>query len=125
MGYLKEQKISLIECKVTPEKLAEIVQMIEDGKINGHAAKEVFEAVAQTGKEPADIVKEKGLEQIGSADELEAIVKEIIAANPKQVEQYRGGNERIFGFFVGQGMKKTQGKGNPKILQELFKKHLG
>jgi len=125
MGYLKEHKISLIECKVTPKKLAEIVQMLEDGKINGHAVKEVFTFVAQTGKEPTDVVKEKGLEQIGSADELETIVKEIITANPKQVEQYKGGNERIFGFFVGQAMKKTQGKGNPKILQELFKKYLG
>jgi len=124
MGYLKEKKISLIECKVTPKKLAAIVDLLEQDKINNHAAKEVFAIVAQTGQEPADVVKEKGLEQIGSAQELEKIVKEIIEANPDNAAKYKAGNERLMGFFVGQAMKKTQGKGNPKIIQELLKKHL-
>ncbi len=124
MGYLKEEKISLIECKVTPERLAALVNLVETGKINNHAAKEVFAIVARTGKEPADVVKEQGLEQIGSVEELEAIVKEIIAQNPQEVINYKAGKEKLFGFFVGQAMKKTQGKGNPKILQELLKKHL-
>ena len=124
MGYLKEHKIGLIECKVTPQKLAELIELIEQGKINNNVAKEVFEIVAQTGQKPADVVKEKGLEQIGSVEELEAIVKEIVAANTKQAEQYKAGNERLFGYFVGQAMQKTKGKGDPKIIQELLKKHL-
>jgi len=124
LGYLKEQKISLIECKVTPEKLAKIVELVETGKINNNAAKEVFEIVAQTGQNPEEIVKEKGLEQIGSVDTLEKIVKEIIEKNPENVAKYKSGKDRVFGFFVGQAMKATQGKGDPKIIQELFKKHL-
>lgn len=124
MGLIKEEKISLMQCKVTPEKLAQLVELVDNGTINNRAAQEVFTIIAQTGKEPHVIVKEQGLEQIGSSDELEAIVKAIIAGNPTVVEQYKGGNERVFGFFVGQAMKDTKGKGNPKILQDLFKKFL-
>ncbi len=124
MGYLKEQKISFIEFKITPEKLAAMVNMVDAGKINNTGAKEVFTIVAQTGQDPEDVVKEKGLEQIGSIEQLEKIVQEIIAQNQKQAQQYRDGNERIFGFFIGQAMKKTSGKGNPKILKELFKQYL-
>lgn len=124
LGYLKENKISLAECKVTPAKLAAIVDLAETGKINNHAAKEVFEAVAQTGAEPQDIVKEKGLEQIGSIDELEAIVKKILDENQANVAAYKAGTTKLFGFFVGEAMKRTQGKGNPKILQELLKELL-
>lgn len=125
MGYLKEHKLSINEYKVTPEKLAEIVELVDNGTINNHAAQEVLAAVAETGAAPADVIKEKGLEQIGSADELEQIVKEIIAENQKQVEAFKAGNQKLFGFFVGQAMKKTQGRGNPKMLQELLKKHIG
>jgi len=124
LGYLKEQKITLIECKVTPEKLAKIVELLETGKINNHAAKEIFETVAQTGGTPEEIVKEKGLEQINSVEQLEKIVKEIVETNPDVVEKYKSGKDRLFGFFVGQAMKQTKGKGDPKIIQELLKKHL-
>ena len=112
------------EFNVSPAKLAEIITMIESDKINNHAAKEVFSIVAQTGKNPAEIVKEKGLEQIGSSDALEIIIKKIIDANPEQVQQLKAGNERLMGFFVGQAMKESQGKGNPKIIQEILKKLL-
>jgi len=98
--------------------------MIDEGKINNTAAKEVFEIVAETGANPIDVVKEKGLEQIGSSEELEAIVQEIIGANPQVVADYKSGKERLFGFFVGQAMQKTKGKGNPKIIQELLLKYL-
>ncbi|MCX5922766.1 MAG: Asp-tRNA(Asn)/Glu-tRNA(Gln) amidotransferase subunit GatB [Candidatus Dependentiae bacterium] len=124
IGYLNEYKLTLNEFKVTPEKLAEIIELVEQGKINNTAAKEVFALVAQTGANPSHIVKEKGLEQIGSSEELEKIVKEIIDTNPQVVTDYKSGKERLFGFFVGQAMAKTQGKGNPKILQELIKKYL-
>ncbi|MFI5333261.1 MAG: Asp-tRNA(Asn)/Glu-tRNA(Gln) amidotransferase subunit GatB [Candidatus Babeliales bacterium] len=124
MGYLKEHKIALAECKVTPEKLAAIVDMLEQGKINNHAAKEVFETVAQTGQEPQLIVKEKGLEQMGSSAELEIIIKEIIDANPDNVAQFKAGKEKLMGFFVGQAMVKTKGKGDPKVISELLRKYL-
>ncbi len=124
MGYLKEQKITFEEFKITPEKLAELINLLDQGIINNHVAKEVFEIIAQSGRSPKEVVKEKGLEQIGSVKELEIIVKEIIAANPKQVEQYKAGKEKLFGFFVGQMMQKTKGKGDPKIIQELLKKYL-
>ncbi len=125
LGYLKEHKLKLAALKVTPEKLAKIVELLESDTINNKAAKEVFETVAQTGDEPEAVVESKGLKAIGSESELEAIVVEIIKANPKVVEDYKSGKDRLFGFFVGQSMKKTQGKGNPKILTKLLKKHLG
>ncbi len=124
LGYIKEHNISIAECKVTPEKLAAIINMLESGKINNHAAKEIFTFVAQTGDDPASVVQQKGLEQIGSIQELEAIVKEIIATNPDTVAAYKQGKDRLFGFFVGQAMQKTKGKGDPKVIQELLKKHL-
>lgn len=124
MGYLKEQKIELIQCKVTPDKLATIIDMLEQDKINNHAAKEVFLIVAQTGQDPEVIVKEKGLEQVGASEELEHIIQKIVHDNPSQTADYKSGNQRIFAFFVGQAMKQTAGKGNPKIIQELLKKYL-
>ena len=124
MGYLKEHKISISELKMTPQKLATLVSLVEKGIINNRAAQEVFVAVCQTGQDPHEIVKEKGLEQIGSSEELEAMVKELLAAHPTQVADYKAGKEKMFGFFVGQMMQKTKGKGDPKVIQELLKKHL-
>ena len=124
MGYLKESKISLNELKMTPDKLASLVTLLEKGVINNRAAQEVFAIVCQTGQAPEEVVKEKGLEQIGSSDELEAMVKEMLAANAAQVADYKAGNMKLFGFFTGQMMQKTKGKGDPKVIQELLKKHL-
>lgn len=124
MGYLKEHKIALADFKVTPAKLAKLVTLLEKGVINNRAAQEVFQEVALTGYDPEAIVKEKGLEQMGSSEELEAMVKELLAANPSQVAEYKAGKEKMFGFFVGQMMQKTKGKGDPKLIQELLKKHL-
>ena len=124
LGYIKEQKITVAQCKVTPIKLATIVDLLEKGTINGPAAKELFAMVAQSGDDPIALVKAKGLEQIGSIDELEAIIKEILAQSPEEVARYKAGTEKLFGFFVGQAMAKTKGKGNPKLINELLKKHL-
>jgi len=125
MGYLKQHEIQLNVCKITPERLAKLVNLITNGKINNRAAQEVFGAIGAEDKDPEIIVKERGLEQIDSTEELEAIVKEIISKNADSVTKYKAGNERLFGFFVGQVMQKTGGKGNPKLIQELLKKHLG
>jgi len=124
VAYTKEQKISLLECKVTPTRLAHIVDLVDQGIINSPTAKEVFALVAQTDQDPLIIIEEKGLKQMGSVDELEIMIKEIIAANPKQTEEYRAGKEKLFGFFVGQMMQRTKGKGNPQLINDLIKKYL-
>jgi len=124
MGYLKEHKISLADFKVTPEKLAKLVGLLEKGTINNRAAQEVFKEIASTGNDPETIVIDKGLEQIGSSEEIEAMVNELLAASAAQVAAYKAGNVKLFGFFVGQMMQKTKGKGDPKVIQELLKKHL-
>ena len=125
IGLTNEQKIELKDCKVTPEKLAKIVQMVDENLINNAAAKEVFEIVAKTGANPQEIVEQKGLKQIGSVDELEKIVLKVLQENPALIEQYKSGKQNVFGFFVGACMKASGGKGNPKIMQDLLKKHLG
>jgi aspartyl-tRNA(Asn)/glutamyl-tRNA(Gln) amidotransferase subunit B len=124
MGYLKDQKITLAEFKVTPEKLAQLIALVDKSVINNRAAQEVFLIVAQTGQDPEAVVKEKGLEQVGSVEELEKIIKEMLAVYQSQVADYKAGNQKLFGFFVGQAMQKTKGKGDPKVIQELLKKHL-
>lgn len=125
LGYVKDHKLPLNEIKITPEKLAALIELIDKGVINTRAAQEIFAEVAQTGKEPQAIVQEKGLEQVGDTAELEKIVQEIIAANPQQTAAYRAGQTKLFGFFVGQAMAKTKGRGNPQIINDLLKKHLG
>lgn len=124
MGYLKEFKQTFATFKVTPLKLAEIVALIEQGAINTQAAQIVFETVAHDGSIPAQVVKQKGLEQITDTGELEKIIQAIIANNQPMVAQYKSGKDKLFGFFVGQAMQKTQGKGDPKVINELLKKYL-
>ena len=124
LSYIKEHKITLSACKVTPQKLANLVELIENGTINNKVAQEVFEICAETGNEPHIIVEERGLKQIGSTDELDLAVQKIVQQYPDMVADYRAGKERVFGFLVGQAMKETQGKGNPKIIQEILKKYL-
>lgn len=124
LGFVKEAKIELADFKVTPEKLADIVRMLDESVINNTAAREVFEFVAQTGQDPKSVVEEKGLKQIGSAQELEKIVVTVLENNGALVQQYKAGNQNLFGFFVGACMKASGGKGNPKVFQELLKKHL-
>ncbi len=123
MGLLKEN-MTLDQLKVTPKKLANLVGLISDSVINNRAAQEVFLALVETGKEPELLVKELGLEQMGDSQELEKIIQEIIRANPKQAADYRSGKDKLWGFFVGQAMQKTKGKGNPQLIEELLKKHL-
>lgn len=124
VGYLKEAKVDLAQSNITPERLAQLVDLVDQGVINTPTAKEVLVFVAQTDKNPDIIIEEKGLKQMGSVDELEAMVTETIAANPKQVAEYRSGKEKLFGFFVGQMMQKTKGKGNTQLINDLVKKHL-
>ncbi len=122
MRELKGEDIST--CRVTPESLGAMMSMIEKGTISGKIAKTVFLEMMETGKDPEVVVKEKNLVQVSDEGELLAIVEEIVAANPSQAEEFRGGKAKLMGFFVGQLMKKTKGKANPKLANELFNKVL-
>jgi aspartyl-tRNA(Asn)/glutamyl-tRNA(Gln) amidotransferase subunit B len=124
LGYLKENKMTLRESSITPAMLAELVEEVSKGVINSSTAQEVFLEMAGTGKYPSIIIEEKNLRQIGSEDELLAVVSSVIDKHQDVVETYKGGNQRVFGFLVGQAMKLTQGKGSPQVIQRLLKKVL-
>jgi aspartyl-tRNA(Asn)/glutamyl-tRNA(Gln) amidotransferase subunit B len=125
LAYLKEHKRELGQTKITPQGVADLVAALDSGTINSKVAQEIFIDMVQTGKTVDTIIKEKNLTQIGSVEELEKIVLKVIADNADTVAAYKAGNQRLFQFFVGQSMKETKGKGNPVIIQELLKKHLG
>jgi aspartyl-tRNA(Asn)/glutamyl-tRNA(Gln) amidotransferase subunit B len=121
---LKRDEREIDQCPVTPGHLAEMLSMIKDGTISGKIAKDVFEEMYRGGERPAKIVQEKGWTQILDQTEIENAIERVIQANSKQVEDYRKGKEKLFGFFVGEVMKATKGKANPKLLNELLKRKL-
>jgi len=122
--FLNEDKKDFTESPVRPTSLAQLIDLIEDGTISGKIAKDVFEDMYRTGKAPRTIIDEKGLVQITDEEALKKIIDDIIRANPAQLEQYRAGKEKVFGYFVGQVMKVTKGKANPALVNELLKKML-
>lgn len=109
---------------LSAENFAEIIKTLDEGKINNNQAKEIIVESFNTGKSPVEVIKEKGFEQVSDAGAIEKIVDEIIKNNENQVNAYRGGNEKLFGFFVGQVMKASQGKANPKVVNEVLKSKL-
>ncbi|MBM9603974.1 Asp-tRNA(Asn)/Glu-tRNA(Gln) amidotransferase subunit GatB [Desulfopila inferna] len=119
---LKGEDIAV--CPVAPGQLGALLAMVEEGTISGKIAKTVFSEMMETGKDPQVVVKEKNLVQVSDEGELLAIVQEIVDANPDQAQQFREGKDKVMGFFVGQLMKKTKGKANPKMANELFHKVL-
>ena len=124
LAHVNETKMEIEEVPIKPAALAELIGVIEDGTISGKIAKEVFEEMWNSGKGPKEIIENQGLVQITDAGELERTVEEVLAAHPQQLDQYRSGKQQLFGFFVGQTMKATGGKANPKIVNELLKKKL-
>ena len=125
LGALNKAGLSLTESPVKAEQLGELVSLIEDKTISGKIAKDVFADMMETGKNPADIVEEKGLKQVTDTGAIEALIDEVIAENPDNVAAYKGGKDKLFGFFVGQVMKKSQGKANPAAVNEILKEKLG
>ena len=123
-GALNKMGKSLDESPVNPAQAAELLGLVADGTISGSIAKQVFEIMLETGQGAAAIVEEKGLKQTSDTGAIEAVIAEILAANPGQLEAYRGGKEQLFGFFVGQTMKAMQGKANPGVVNDLLKKAL-
>jgi aspartyl-tRNA(Asn)/glutamyl-tRNA(Gln) amidotransferase subunit B len=114
----------LSESRVSPKKLADLILLVEAGRISGKMAKAVFEEMYQTARHPDAIIQEKGLVQISDPSEIERVIDQVIAENAKTVEQYRAGKTGSFGFFVGQVMKQTGGRANPQTVNEILRKKL-
>jgi aspartyl-tRNA(Asn)/glutamyl-tRNA(Gln) amidotransferase subunit B len=125
MGMLKAEGKEIGESPVTPQHLGELVKLIVSGELSGKLAKEIFPKMFATGDAPAAIVEREGLKQISDSGALEKIIADVIAANPKQVEQYKGGKTTVINFLVGQAMKATRGQANVAAVTELFKQKLG
>ncbi len=125
LGYLlNEANKEIKDSPVSPEHLAELVTLIHDGTVSGKMGKDILAAMFTSGKGPREVMAEKGLEQINDTEKIAAVAREIMAANPRQVDQYRGGKTATFGWFVGQVMKATRGQANPQLVQEVLKKEL-
>lgn len=123
MRILSEKYITADKFDVPPEHIAQLAELLAKETISSKIAKDIFPEVLQ-GKAPGKIVEEKGLAQVNDTSEFESIVERIVEENPESVEKYRSGRTRVMGFFVGQVMKETKGKANPKIVTELVKKYL-
>jgi len=123
-AQLNRDGLDLAQCPITPQQLGGILRRIGDGSISNAGAKEVFRAMWAEGGEADAIIEAKGLKQVSDAGAIEKIVDEILAANPAQVAEYRGGKDKVFGFFVGLAMKASKGKANPAQLNEVLKRRL-
>jgi aspartyl-tRNA(Asn)/glutamyl-tRNA(Gln) amidotransferase subunit B len=121
---LKEDGTEPEQCPLSPERLAGMIKLIGTGTISGKIAKTVFEEIYSSKKSAEEVVSEKGLVQISDEASIARVIDEVMAANPANVEQYRAGKVALLGFFVGQVMKKTSGKANPGMVNELLKKKL-
>ena len=124
LRVLKEKQMEVQEIPFTAEYLAELITLIDKGVISGTIGKTVFEEMFNSGKNPETIVEEKGLKVINDQEEILNIVSEVLKKNVKSVEDYKNGKRKAFGFLVGQVMKETKGKADPKIVNEILKKEL-
>ena len=124
LAVINEKKIDISDFTLTPLNLGKLIILIKDGTISGKIAKDIFQEMIESDSDPEQIVKEKNLVQISDTSEIESIIGKIISANPSQVEEYKAGKEKVFGFFVGQVMKESNGKANPKIVNEILRKVL-
>ncbi|MGL4677163.1 MAG: Asp-tRNA(Asn)/Glu-tRNA(Gln) amidotransferase subunit GatB [Brevinema sp.] len=122
MSRMNEHKLTAGEFsqKISSEATAELLSLIKEAVISGKIAKDLFDDMLQTGKMPSLLVEEKGLKQVSNANELEQIIDTILIENPKQVEQFKSGKDKLFGFFVGQVMKITKGQANPELTNKIL-----
>ncbi|RIA36653.1 aspartyl/glutamyl-tRNA(Asn/Gln) amidotransferase subunit B [Hephaestia caeni] len=124
-GALNRLGKGIEESPVSPSQAAELLGLVADGTLSGSLAKQVFEIMLETRGDPGKIVEERGLKQTSDTGAIEQVIAEVMAANEDKVADYRGGKDKLFGFFVGQTMKAMQGKANPQVVNELLKKALG
>jgi aspartyl-tRNA(Asn)/glutamyl-tRNA(Gln) amidotransferase subunit B len=123
-GALNKAGTDLADSPISAAALGGLVDLIGDGTISGRIAKEVFAGMFETGKDASAIVEEKGLKQVSDSGAIEALIDEVLTENADKVEQYRGGKDKLFGFFVGQTMKKSGGKANPGMVNEVLRRKL-
>lgn len=123
-AYLNNEKLLITQIALTPVVLAELITLIEDGTISGKIAKDILPELLTQGGSAKELVERKGLIQISDTAELEAMIDQVIAANPKELEQFRNGKTKLQGFFVGQLMKKTNGRADPKLANQILSKKL-
>jgi len=121
LGLLNAQGKPITESPISPANLAQLLQLIDDNIISGKIAKTVFDDMAQSGRVPKEIVEQRGLVQVTDESAIEAVVVKVLENCSKEVEDYKNGKTKLFGFFVGQVMKETKGKANPKIVNEILK----
>ena len=124
LGLVKSQGLTIEAIPVSATGLSELLALVEAGKLNAGTAKTVFEEMPTSDKDPLSIMKEKGLEQVSDQSELEDIVMSVIEANPKEHDAYKNGKTKLFSFFMGQIMKRTKGKADPKVVTDLLKQKL-
>jgi aspartyl-tRNA(Asn)/glutamyl-tRNA(Gln) amidotransferase subunit B len=124
LAVLNDKKIEISDFPLSPLNLGRLINLIKSGTISGKIAKEIFPLMLESNSDPEEIVKEKNLIQISDTSEIEAIIQKIIDTNLTQVEEFRSGKEKVFGFFVGQVMKESKGKANPKLVNEILRKML-
>ena len=124
LRLVNEEKMEVEDTKITGHLLGKMLKMIEEGVISSKIAKTVFEEMFYTGKDPEQIVEEKGLKQISDEDKLEKLVEEIIEDNPDVIEDIRSGKDKAIGYLVGQVMKETKGKANPQMVNKMFREKI-
>ncbi|RKQ84732.1 aspartyl/glutamyl-tRNA(Asn/Gln) amidotransferase subunit B [Brockia lithotrophica] len=125
LGYVNERGLAVRDVPITPRQWAELLALIENGTISTNIAKAVFQRMAESGRDPREIVEAEGLVQIADPKALREIVDRVLAANPKSVEDYRKGKEKALGFLVGQVMRETRGKAHPELVNQLLREALG
>ena len=123
-GYLNENQVGIADIKLTPEHLAEMIKMIKDGTISSKIAKKVFKESIENGTDPKKYVEDKGMVQLSDVSVLGPMVTKVVDDNPQSVEDFKNGKDRAIGFLVGQIMKQTRGKANPKVVNQLLNKEL-
>ncbi|MCY4498945.1 MAG: Asp-tRNA(Asn)/Glu-tRNA(Gln) amidotransferase subunit GatB [Rhodospirillaceae bacterium] len=123
-GKLNESGREITDSPVSPDDLGDLIDLVADGTLSGRLAKEVFDAMFESGRPPGEIVEERGLEQVSDRGEIEALVDTVVGENADKVEEYRAGKDKLFGFFVGQVMKASQGRANPKVVNDILRQKL-
>ncbi|MCL5268210.1 MAG: Asp-tRNA(Asn)/Glu-tRNA(Gln) amidotransferase subunit GatB [Bacteroidetes bacterium] len=124
LRVVNDKSIKIKDFSISPQNLSRMIDLINEGTISTKIAKEVFEEMLQSGQNPDAIVEKKGLRQVSDESAIEKVVEEVLQSNPGEVQRYIGGKDKLFGFFVGEVMKKTRGKANPKMLNDLLKQKL-
>ncbi|MBZ6379105.1 aspartyl/glutamyl-tRNA amidotransferase subunit B [Pacificimonas flava] len=123
-GALNKEGKSIADSPISADQGAQLLALIGDGTLSGRLAKDVFAIMLETGDDPEKIVEERGMKQVSDTGAIEAEIAKVLEANPDKVAEYKGGKEKLFGFFVGQTMKATKGQANPQVVNELLKKAL-